>query len=432
MKKLAAALIVLVMVSGCIESIPSPSDIILAINNMFKTYYGEDVIKVKKTDERVGPINVLGVAKASILPRPPLLPDQYMTYMLLLENTDADPSKPIENVSVELYDAPNFKDIEEKDCNQNTCFPEICREDQKCFMPPGGETAVEFKLKTPTQEESKKIKTAPTLSYRILYDFETRNSFTFSVINSREIERRQRSQSPVQLYHTLVTSSGPVSLSADLEGPSYVLAGQNAVIVFHIVNKGDGSPQNSQIDAEQVEISFPEKILVSNGMNIGGTEVFVHEKIGEASCTSFHNDCVWGTGDETPGKCLKGYKYCLPCSATKWNGLWRTCTTADNCEFGSGLTPENNCANELKCCVPLVDKNTDTRQYRSPYFICDKGVCKNRGPIELYEGISAPLYFVIKNVPDVDVFETFTVIAKIRYQYELRGSERVEIKPYGT
>ncbi|MBI5347471.1 MAG: hypothetical protein HZB66_02580, partial [Candidatus Aenigmarchaeota archaeon] len=330
-------------------------------------------------------------------------------------------------------DAPNFKNTEGSLCNagpKSICYPVICSAEKNCSMSPGAENAVEFRMITPKQDEMKKIKTSPTLSYRVVYDYETKSSFSFPVVNPREIERRQRAQSSLELEQSLITSSGPVSVAAYLDGPSYVLAGQDAVIVFHLVNKGAGVPMDSQIDVGQVEITFPQKLLVENGMNIGGTEVFVHEKSEGESCTSFHNDCILNTGKSS--ECYQGYKYCLPCSATKWNGVWRTCIWQDRCEYGSGLSPENKCANGLKCCVPKIDEKTGLRQYSSPYFICDKGVCTNRGPIDLYRGSSSPLYFVVKNVPGVDVFETFTINAKIKYKYELRGSENVEVKPYGT
>ncbi len=418
---MAAVLVVLVsMASGCVDSLPTPDSIISSINSLFRDYYGEDVIKVVKSAERTGPVNVLGVARATVVPHAPVLPEQFITFTLLLES--AGVSAPVKNIFVEVYDAPNFKNIDNELCNDKECEPGSCLKDQRCELVPGSQEAVEFRLLSPSEKDIEKIKTIPTLSYRILYDYETESSFTFPVVDINEVERRQRSKSSLQLQQSLVTGSGPVALSARLEGPNYALGGKEAVIVFYVENKGAGAPLNSRIEPGRLEITFPAGIDI---MSIGGTEVFVHQSIdGQPTCTSFYDDCLKGTGGQG---CPEGFKKCLPCSVTKWNGLWRTCTAADRCAKDSG---EGACAKGLECCVPKA--NAYGVRYESPYFICSGNACTNRGVIELYEGRSSPLYFKIKETPDVDVFQTFTIAAKLRYAYELRGTQQIEVRPYGT
>jgi hypothetical protein len=307
--------IFIVLMSGCIN-LP------FGIKNLF----GGDVVNVATSVEKIGASDVIEIKDVLVLPHPPLLPNQEMTLSILLQNKG---DEPVENVYVELYDAPNFHDIRGRLCNRDNgeCFSETgCNINDKCQLSPGEERDILFRMLTPNKDK----KSRPTLSYSVKYDYETNSLLSIPIINEQEIIKRQRAKQPLPLNKKLSVGDGPIQVEISSK-EDFILSGQNAAIVFQIKNKGQGI--DIELEKNSVEIIFDD----------------------------------FGTIDE-----------------------------------------------------------------KSPApFSCENNRCVNNQKITIYNRKSPPLYFLIKNVKDVDVFETQLIRAKVKYTYELRGSETIEVKPYG-
>ncbi len=124
------------------------------------------------------------------------------------------------------------------------------------------------------------------------------------------------------------------------------------------------------------------------------------------------------------------------------DGTCRRCDVSTSCsKFNTAAECNADRVCTAKCemqgttCVEKKDKILATG-IEKPLFICgpgddkDKIVCTNIEPIDLYKGESAPLYFRIKAVPAVLIYQTYTIKVEVFYSYELKGSLEVEIKPW--
>ncbi len=435
--KCAILLITFIFLSGC------------AMLNQFNPDFGADIIRINMNNEQTGPSNVLIIEGIETMPHSPILPDQEITLSILLKNMNED--KVIDKIRVRLFDAPDFKNINRNECNliKNNCVPingECSDIDEKlfCKLEPGSEKTVEFRLIAPAKEDILKSKTIPTLSYSVIYDFETVSKFTVPIVSTDEIIKRQSSGQVLTLTNSIVSSSGPVQVEAYIQGPQYLLGGNEATVYFIIRNTGNGELRYSQIDPGNLVITFPSELLQEQGYNLGGSEVFVNYQKNEQWCTSFHSSCLENTGAEV--ECYDGHKACDSCTVKEWSDGDMThpkvCTQANKCDPNSVLENQK-CANGLTCCVPKKDVETGRRMYTNPYFVCkydkdevneNEGIstCKNFGPLDLYKGISSPLYFTIKDIPYVDVFKSAQIGIKLNYEYELRGSNQVEVKAFGS
>ncbi|MFH1420412.1 MAG: hypothetical protein ABIG30_00405 [Candidatus Aenigmatarchaeota archaeon] len=76
--------------------------------------------------------------------------------------------------------------------------------------------------------------------------------------------------------------------------------------------------------------------------------------------------------------------------------------------------------------------------YSSSPFKCGANIatgvdfgCINIEKLSMINGQSSPLVFKINNLPSVDIFQTFQILATIRYNYEVRDSVNIQVKPYG-
>lgn len=62
-------------------------------------------------------------------------------------------------------------------------------------------------------------------------------------------------------------------------------------------------------------------------------------------------------------------------------------------------------------------------------FSCSGGVCSNIDDIKIIGKESAPMLFTIKAPTNIELWKTFTIVAKMNYSYELRGNKDIKIIP---
>ncbi len=424
MRIILILIVIMILFSGCIEQL---NELKLWLETWAKSagkQFGFNVVKTQEKQVDLGATDVLVIKSVSIIPEPPILPKQWVFLMYTLQNLG---KKPIDYVTVDLYDAPEFRNNLGKLCNlENACKPEVllCAEGNPCKLNPREEKQVRFRLISPKVEE----KTYATLSARIRYKYKTNTSYSFSVLNRHEIERRQREGKVLSITNEKIITDGPVFVDIYLVNTKYGIGGEDLIIALQVKERGSGDLVNTQIEHGDLIVFLPPELLKNGGENLKGTNVISVFKKGNEVCTNKKDVCIRGSI-----KVKDGSYCCTICPKSYWNTWQRTCVDYAKCEWGSGFPgKERFCENGLKCCVPKKNKLTGTRDYDIPYIYCENGICKNLGVIPLHEGMSAPIYLVFKNIPDVDIMKTVTIKATVRYTYELRHKFTVEVKPYGS
>lgn len=410
--------LIIILFSGCIQQL---NDVRLWIETWTiraDKQFGFDIINVEEKTINVGVSDVLVIQSISSIPESPILPKQWVFLTYVFKNIG---KKPISNVRISLYDAPKFTNNLGEPCNVgNRCKPEIllCAEEHPCVVNPDAEQQVRFRLISPEVSE----KSYATISARLKYSYATETTYSFSVINKREIERRQREGKMLTITNEKSISDGPVYVDIWLMNTKYGIGGNDLVIAFQIKEHGTGTLVNTQVEPNNLVIYLPKELLSTN--NIEGVNIISVAEKDNGFRVNKKDFCI-KNGIEKLGNMFFCNKVCF---LTNWNGLSRTCTSIEKCEPGSGI---GYCANNLKCCVPIINKLTNTRDYDMPYIACMHSVCRNIGILKLHNKASTPIYIKLKNITTPEVMKTFVVKAFVRYDYELRTKTTLEVKPYG-
>ena len=234
------AILAVVFISGCTGL---PSDI-----------FGSSILSIQQNVVQENPRDVLVIKNAQLIPSSPLLPDQDTTLTLILENKDN--TKTADNVIVDLYNAPSFKNsLGGGSCNTIGCLPSECSKNDPCrtvgshpSILPGEQRQITFKLKSPSESDIAGIKTETSLDYKAEYDFQSALVYTVPVVNLDEIIKRQRANEKTTLEFSKSHSSGPLKIDVEMIGAPYILSGQNAVVSFKINNIGGGTVKDSKIE----------------------------------------------------------------------------------------------------------------------------------------------------------------------------------------
>lgn len=163
-----------------------------------------------------------------------------------------------ENVIVDLYNAPSFKNPSPPYtlCNTVGCLPIPCNKNSPCRsnnpgsppLLPGEERQIKVYLKSPSESDIAGIKTDTSLDYKVDYGFEAAFVYIVPVVNLEEIIKRQRANERADVIFSKSHSSGPIKIDAELIGAKYILANQPAVLSFKIKNIGSGTLQDSKIE----------------------------------------------------------------------------------------------------------------------------------------------------------------------------------------
>lgn len=211
--------------------------------------FGGDILKIKTNIIQEGQKDILVIKDAATIPKSPMLPDQEFVFSFLLENVDK--KEHAELALVELFNAPTVKNKGRELCNNvpaGNCVPDNCGPGKECeTVLPGEQIPVSFELITPTEDEIVKIKTTPTLDYRVKYGFTSSSLFIMPSVDMDEIRKRQISNDKISLEMTKSYGTGPVKVDMELFGTPYILSGHDATLIFRITNNGRGEVEGSVI-----------------------------------------------------------------------------------------------------------------------------------------------------------------------------------------
>lgn len=460
---LAFLLIAVVFTSGCVLQEYWP-------------VFGSDVVKISRSPTTLGTNNVLVVSNKYTIPEKTyVVTDMDMQLSITLKNNDNDPEKPANNVYVDLFDATvfkGFKDGEEpKLCNDDRsfCQPDACGIAEKCTMPMGAEKPIRFRLKSPTLDEIAGIITKSKLHFLVSYEYSGSSSYQVMVVDYNEIVRRQQAGEPLSTSLSEIRGSGPIKIDVTERVP-FITTSTDSIIIFKIRDTGNGELKGSNITKGKLTIEFPKGLVPdlkhlegdfagSGGATTGGTgsatkkcsEFYGHQCVSGEQM----NHCLENTGEEASDCSGTNEKCCVTCESKGSNcgGEPCVCTNANNCILDSGLLDDGKnrfCASGEKCCAAkstgaVYASGVSNPQWGVAYadttptpepsmFSCsektDKIICTNNKDIKLFRDESEPLWFKIKNAPQIDVpHKSFYINARVEYTYELRDSVDIEVKP---
>jgi|GEM_PF-1351707 len=361
---LALLIVSIVLISGC-SGLPFG-------------VFGSDVLDVRTSVTQDSVKDVLELKDALIIPSPPLLPGQPVLLSFVLENKDD--TRNARNVYVKLFNAPLFRSSEDRMlCNSAGCLPDRCSldEDPPCKFLPGEEKQINFNLVAPSEAEIAGIKTDTTLDYSVSYDFTGAFLYSVPVVSEQEIAKLQRSRDKLTVSIQKAHSSGPVKIDADLQGASYILSSQPAVINFKVQNRGSGILNGSRIQeniASPFQSAFSRANLLTSLLN----SFFPGPSLPEL---------------QVPEELIKGIVIKFPEDFV--------------------VTPPNN-------------------------FACDPdNLCYNTAPIDLFRDESrVSMRFTVRLRDTAEFssgavpFRSYQILSLVGYTYELRNSVSATINPF--
>lgn len=238
------SLILIIFLSGC---------------TYVEDWFGKDVIQVEEKTLEGGVKDVLVINDITILPSSPVLPDRDVILSFVVENRDT--RKNAENVVVELFDAPLFKNKAGTLCNgkEKPCQPDLCRNSAPCTILPGEQKLISFDLIAPSIDDIAMLETEVELRFRVNYDFHGSLLYNSFVISMDEIKSRQRAGESVNLEIRKIPGSGPIQIDVELMGAPYILSGYSGTFLFTIKKVGDpnGILKDSKILPEKLKMEFP-------------------------------------------------------------------------------------------------------------------------------------------------------------------------------
>ncbi len=383
MKRSFLLVFLVIFVAGC-TSIPFlPGSDVLNIQNVITTENPKDVIVIENA--QISP-----ASKGNTV-----FPDQNVDLLFNLVNKD-DVKTAL--TSTDIFNAPLFRDSAGQLCNQIGCKPvdqagvEYCTGTSKCSILPGEEKQISVEMKTPRETDIAGIITKTAIDFKANYDFVGALVYTMPAVNLEEIRARQRGNEKTEIQFSKAQSSGPVKIDVSLVGPTYVLAGQPAILVFKIKNVGSGTVFNSKIDTAK-EVQIEQEIISISSIGDILDRFLKGQGLQEVV---FHGMTIKFPQDtqvvEWPG-----------CNADRTTGI---CTMPDGNSEEKGFN-----------CALNNDGTTD---------------CFNVEPIELFrdESRTSLRFKVNTNVPEGVPFKSFTIRAYVGYNYELRKSIEVTVNPF--
>ena len=248
---------------------------------------GQDVINVNPETQEEGFRDVLVIKDINTIPKSPVLAGQTILLSFIIENRDAE--KEVKEAFVDLFDAPLFKNMAGRRCNDapNNCVPTVCTPGLPCKISPilpGEQKQINFELKAPDDQATAGLPTDIDINFRVNYTFDGSTLFKLVVVNFEEIKARQRAGSPITLDILKSFGSGPVKMDVELKGGPYMLSGLGGTLAFTVKNTGDtskGSISESKIPVSPpgkfafgLTIKFPEE-LVTNVNNLVSPSAFL-------------------------------------------------------------------------------------------------------------------------------------------------------------
>jgi hypothetical protein len=431
-------LIPLLLVSGCIS-----------LDGIF----GSDVLNIQQTVLQSGKSDILLVRDAFIIPTPPLLPDQSVPLSFTLENQDT--VKTAENVVIDLFNAPTFRDsVGNSLCNQVKCKPNLCSTTNACSLLAGEQKQINIDMTSPKESEIAGIKTDTSFDYKINYDSDGSLIYTIPAVNYDEVVKLQRANKKQTLQIAKSYGPGPMQIDVELLGAQYILAGQDAILLFKLHNDGSGTVKDSKIGCNQDNF----KTVVSSpitGMAVGGYTGAVIAQGGTgpqtgSMCTTsdgkigscqFVSDCpgpIFSGYQSMPGYCTDPssdydiIQCCVPSQSSVTGTTPTQVTAQESCNRGGMII-------KFPAGVNLPELKSDGTIENS-LFTCQVDqttgghICVNKKNIDIFKDESrVSLRFRI-NIPKTQLgdapFKSYTIQAYVYYVYELRNSVSVTINPF--
>lgn len=461
-------LIAVVFVAGCTSQLPT---------------FGLDAISVNKEISIEGDRDVLAIRDKLTIPKSPVLTDQSVQFSFVLENKDT--AKRAENVRIDLFDAPLMKSrsIDGPLCNfgrdasgnvaeSRSCFPNECksRDGNACVLSdilPGEQRQVTFDLFSPSQGQIAGLKTDLKMNFKVTYNFEGSTSFTVPVVNLEEITARQRAGDKIKVDVTKSIGSGPIQVDPELFGSSYILGGQSGTFFFVIKNKGKGNLPSSQVSPGRLCVYFPKEFFTENtilvnpdGIECKGPECQKSGSAATGDAVSKYINEIAGTGDKPLvtgyatadesyrcyssflGTCIESYATKEECDSS-CSDVDVSCIPANECsqyEGGGGTsgTAAGTSPAAKKKSEPLFDcvsvssaPDVGCHEKNKPE-LSNMVLCYNKGSIALFRDESrVSMRFSVHKISEIkeQPFRSMTVLARIKYPYELRDSFAVTVIP---
>ncbi len=242
-------LLVIVLIAGC-TNVPG---------------FGGDVVKINQEVKEEGDRDIVIIKDVKTIPTSPVLPDQDVQLSFIIENVDA--IKEVKINSINLFDAPLFKDKNGNQCNLNDACKPVNSDntpfDFNSVLLPKEQRLVRFDLKSPASDEIGNLKTKVKLNFKISYSADTTLVFQVPLVNLNEIKSKQLSGETLSLNVKKTYGPGPLQPDVELFGSPYILAGQPATLIFSVVNKGKGkiaTEDNNKIKQGSLKIKLDQFI----------------------------------------------------------------------------------------------------------------------------------------------------------------------------
>jgi len=220
-----------------------------------------EIIQTEEIETELGFRDVLVIDDITTIPNSPIISDINVELSFIIENKDTE--KKAEGVTVELFDAPFFKNKNGELCNSatNACKPDECDVGDPCTIFPHGKKQISFSLKAPSADELGMLETDVALQLRVNYEFEGSLLYTTKVIDMEEIKTRQRAGESETLVISKDLGSGPIQIYVEVLGAPYIISGSSGTLLFTVKDMGtNGFLKNSKILENKLTVEFPEGV----------------------------------------------------------------------------------------------------------------------------------------------------------------------------
>lgn len=245
-------LLFVVAVAGCVGQLPSIPG------------FGTDVITPSRTLTSGPATNIILIDKLISSPETTAYPEQTINIFMTAASheTDARRTTP---VNIQLFDAFIFKDASgQQTCNAlpGGCKPvgELCTMEQSCIFSAFDTKQLQWTLRAPTRAEIANIATQGTLSYRLLYTYNSSTNFDVLVVTENEILRLQQEGQTLSLPLQESRSGGPIALEFS-QPVQFALPGGTVFTTVKVLNAGSGSLLNSTIAAGALTVEIPAALV---------------------------------------------------------------------------------------------------------------------------------------------------------------------------
>ncbi|MCD6215526.1 MAG: hypothetical protein J7J92_00435 [Candidatus Aenigmarchaeota archaeon] len=235
MKKIIPFLIIIILISGCVEQKWVVPD-----------------ISVSRENEKADVNDIIVIKNVESYPKSPLMPSTSFYLKYRLENIDK--THTVTDVSTDIWDACMYK-VKSNGFSGKVMYP-MSIED------------VQYSMKSPSVDEIANIRHKCDIAFYVDYKFEGALLYDVVVMNINEIMRVQESEKNIDIKAREYWGPGPVKLDAEFSSgenePVIIGEGETKLpIKFTLKDVGSGLVKDNKIPEGNVHIYFPTE-MVSN------------------------------------------------------------------------------------------------------------------------------------------------------------------------